>query len=282
MEPTLEKELVKPTQVQGKKKINLFTQFAKHLADNYNPDKLRYITKDYKIRGRVDITHHTMLFTIIAPEIRYLSTWNKNRENIFKSYPDIEDAKVDKIFYTDFLEAKDEIILYLLNMINTSTKTGLYLLGHRLGGVYAIFTALLIQELSSKIENFIVYTFGLPRIGNMEFARHVNNQLTVYRVTLMDDQITRFPFQTSNIAHVMYVHPGMEYWIKTQCDCDRFDLIYCPVIDDKDEDILIENPYCNNAQPEHEPKFTYDGPYFGYTYGHIKKHNKYHSLMLRN
>ncbi|KAG9284973.1 hypothetical protein G9A89_009783 [Geosiphon pyriformis] len=117
--------------------------------------------------------------------------------------------------------------------------TGLYdnpgitrvrLTGFNIGGVLAIFTALLIKQFQSDTRipstlDLKVYTYGAPRFGNWEFAQYVNNELNnpsaltgstnmVFRVTLSDDYIPQTPSD-----ELGYFHHIKEYWIDDDCNC---------------------------------------------------------------
>ncbi|KAG9291900.1 hypothetical protein G9A89_004838 [Geosiphon pyriformis] len=244
-----------------------YLTYARHNKRLYcSPKRVVKFIENLDLTGRVHKTFNNLIFSLRAPEIRYLSTWSKERENILVPYLEVKDARVDKKFYQDFQIVSQEIQSYLLKIMKTGNQRYFILTGHRLAGVYAIFTALMMKNIPSSIKTFNVFTWGSPRFGNAAFANHVNSVLNVRRVTLMDDQITRFPIYTSTSDLTSYLHPGEEIWIKKKCDCDNFEYFNCPGVKEKDE--LKESPFCNNSQPEHDPDFTYDGPYFGFIFGH--------------
>ncbi|KAG9293125.1 hypothetical protein G9A89_016487 [Geosiphon pyriformis] len=100
-------------------------------------------------------------------------------------------------------------------------KRSIIFTGHRFAGVYAIFTALQIKRKKWSRKVF-AYTWGTPRFGEINFSRHVDNILFAYRFTLLDDQYPREPSH-----HLGYNHHQIEYWIKSECDCDKHDVYQC-------------------------------------------------------
>ncbi|KAG9304781.1 hypothetical protein G9A89_016811 [Geosiphon pyriformis] len=225
-----EKSLNKPKRIRDKFLLLKFQNFAMYTHEIYYArDEVMEFDKNRNVIGRLYFKPNSVVFVIKAPEIRYLSTWNKNRENNLIPYPGYKDARVDEIFYNGFLKVSENIRKYFTTTIKKHLHgRNLLILGHRLAG------------------------------GNIEFANLVEKMVTVSRVTLMDDQIPRFPISTGKPNFDSYVHHGIEYWIEGKCDCNTFEFYICP----SNVNGLKENPLV------HDPDFTYDGPYFGYRFGY--------------
>ncbi|KAG9293115.1 hypothetical protein G9A89_016477 [Geosiphon pyriformis] len=220
---------------------------------------------------------------VYAPEIRYLSTWNRKRKNILVKYSNAIsslDVRVDSIFLEQYEEVRLQIRKLLIEIIRDKQYKGLDLqiTGHRLAGVYAIFAVMDIREQPGLPKKVIsVATFGTPRMGNRDFAKYINQILRsrITRFTLFDDQIPRFPTREFD----GYYHPGIEVWSFIECNCgpsktNQIRYFRCLPNNGKDG-TYDEHPVrrksfkrdCINSEKEHEPSFTYDGPYFGYYFG---------------
>ncbi|KAG9293403.1 hypothetical protein G9A89_006688 [Geosiphon pyriformis] len=64
-----------------------------------------------------------------------------------------------------------------------------------------------------------IYTFGEPRVGNIMFARMMNEFVKVTRITHKNDYVPHFP-QIKNGLSIMQHHED-EIWIgPAECDCD--------------------------------------------------------------
>lgn len=58
----------------------------------------------------------------------------------------------------------------------SSKKVKVYVTGHSLGGAIATLTAArMIEEGRTTPEQLKLYTFGSPRVGDLDFARSVDN-----------------------------------------------------------------------------------------------------------
>ncbi|KAG9304644.1 hypothetical protein G9A89_020208 [Geosiphon pyriformis] len=218
-----------------------------------------------------------------------------DRKNELVKYLDVEDAKVDKIFYHNFMSTRKVVEQKILKIL-LSEKYKHYKVvftGHGTGGVYAVFTAL---QLQPEIQDtwLEVYTYGQPRMGNAIFAEYVDNTISmIYRITLADDYVPQFPritFKKYERDVEGYWHLETEFWINMVCDCANvnpplpemsYEVYKCEGYILKKfypkHLIVEENPYCNMAKKNWNNyvgiSYHY-GPYFGQFMGDCRTFNK--------
>ncbi|KAG9289546.1 hypothetical protein G9A89_002319 [Geosiphon pyriformis] len=209
--------------------------------------------------------------------------FKRNSSMIPYEYPGMEPnllIQVDKEWYENVNKMKEKLFQKITEAIDSldSDHKKIRFVGHGVGGAYAVLSALAFHLESRMMRNRqnsiflgfenIVYTYGEPRIGNMMFARVINELLRVRRVTHTNDYFPHFPKFEEN--RNLWQHHGREYWIaKPPCDCiqeDLFDFISivgggyvvysCQAIG--------EHPDCNTSQTvsEYNPDIPHFGPYF--------------------
>ncbi|KAG9296472.1 hypothetical protein G9A89_015064 [Geosiphon pyriformis] len=129
----------------------------------------------------------------------------------YKSCPG---AKVNQGFYEEFFPARIYIVSKILAFIRSDNIIPIFI-GHSLGGVYAILAALALHEDLPNMLDINVYTYGIPRIGNKEFAQYADSRLKISRATYFNDDVPTKP-----VAHTIlwiwgnaYMHCGLEYYI---------------------------------------------------------------------
>ncbi|KAG9285303.1 hypothetical protein G9A89_001437 [Geosiphon pyriformis] len=172
------------------------------------------------------------------------------------------------------LKAQRFIIDFLKNT-NAFVGLKIYFTGHGLGGVYALLAAVQLKETFSEVFRgdpnisieWIVVTFGEPRIGNAYFAKYVNSLLTLYRVTNKNDH---FPHQPKiHPIEPEYMHHELEYWISDDCDCAEINgepkIYKCPGYNIKASLRYGENPECS-LSTDGSSTTAHFGPYFGTTF----------------
>ncbi|KAG9287326.1 hypothetical protein G9A89_008957 [Geosiphon pyriformis] len=140
-------------------------------------------------------------------------------------HPIFHTAMIDKIFLSSFNLASEKIVKKIEDAWNNNSLYRINLIGHSVGGVYAVLTA--ITWALKKTEMGInVFTFGQPRIGDFTFAQIINQQLMqntrIFRVTHTNDYVPRLPLNKKNDMF----HHALEIWISSDCDCDGKEMVY--------------------------------------------------------
>ncbi|KAG9303560.1 hypothetical protein G9A89_018456 [Geosiphon pyriformis] len=175
---------------------------------------------------------------------------------LLTEYPGVKGAKVHQGFLNAFQSVKEEIFQIVQSLLNKNPKFNLAIVGHSLGGAIAVLEALdLKQRISSLIsnQNYFVYTYGQPRIGNTEFANYVDSKILMSRIIHTVDLVPHIPPRLFG-----YQHSSGEIWIQS----DANDMNCCVLKCDGQE-----NKECSNSIPFFEQTFQshHDGPYFGVT-----------------
>ncbi|KAG9296494.1 hypothetical protein G9A89_015086 [Geosiphon pyriformis] len=143
-------------------------------------------------------------------------------EHVYERYtltnyknPKIKNALVHQNLYNEFLTVREKFLGLVMKQID-SKKTPSFqtiLIGHSLGGVYAIFAGLALKELRPNLVIPVIRTYGSPRVGNQVFANYANTQIRLIRSTLSNDDIPRRPVLHPYIFWGnKYTHFGDEYW----------------------------------------------------------------------
>ncbi|KAG9301173.1 hypothetical protein G9A89_012556 [Geosiphon pyriformis] len=210
-------------------------------------------------------------------------------------YDQAEGAFVEDYFYKEWVRARTRFLAHMKILEfegNTfqNSKSLFTFTGSGRGGVYAVFAALDFKETYGLLTKPTVVTFGLPRVGNLQFAQYVHDQLNVYRVTYADDWIPSSPSSgryadNNENFKIPYVPLEIEYWIPLQeeCECISRGFSKIPQTNKKypkvfmcyDRNSLAEHPECNAKWRERRKQndrwimsFDYHlGPYFGYMMG---------------
>ncbi|KAG9288654.1 hypothetical protein G9A89_006755 [Geosiphon pyriformis] len=153
-----------------------------------------------------------------------------------------------------------------MNPYNLIERNKINLIGHSLGGVYAVLAGVK-WAINMPDVKFTVYTFGQPRLGDLEFAKTINmltrKNLGIYRVTLNDDSIPRLPLD--NIPQIFH-HHQTEYWISRECNCNGDPVVYRCIgtVIDPSTGYVRESRDCNNRYTT-PTTLSHNGPYFGHT-----------------
>ncbi|KAG9307817.1 hypothetical protein G9A89_023382 [Geosiphon pyriformis] len=212
----------------------------------------------------IKVEKKEIILFVKGERANYLNYWSTRLTNLIQ-YLD-SNTQVDAIFYTNFLQAQNQIIDLLQNTQKLTKLDSIVAVGHGVGGVYATFAILQYWE---RVKNFNrkpslkVYTFGQPRIGDRYFAQFLNSlqeYIQIYRFTHDDDPLPRLP--TNSFTHSM-----MEFWIDDSCDCNS--MIYkCPgLITGTNEYLFIEESNECVNQFNTTSFRANNGPYLGIRMG---------------
>ncbi|KAG9284962.1 hypothetical protein G9A89_009772 [Geosiphon pyriformis] len=166
---------------------------------------------------------------------------------------------------------------------NVYDPINIIITGHGIGGFYAEIYGILIKNIPAINEKVYinVITFGAPRPGDHQFAalaqKGFKYNLKVYRITHSNDYFPHFPKISTDGKP--YMHPGTEYWIPDDKNCNckdpdadsilraGYDIVYeCQGYSLKDKEKYGEHPECNLGT-DGEGTRAHFGPYFGVTFG---------------
>ncbi|KAG9300491.1 hypothetical protein G9A89_010118 [Geosiphon pyriformis] len=177
-----------------------------------------------------------------------------NNQISFKRYPFAKGAKVHRGFYVAFKSAKDLIFDKVQNLTKENPEYSVTLSGHSLGGALALLESLDLKQRIPTLkvnENFFVYTYGQPRVGNKIFASYVDRTIKLLRMTHTSDMIPHLPLRVLG-----YQHPSGELWIKHDKTAKTGGTLICKG---------VENPNCSNSIQNFKfgIKPMHNGPYFG-------------------
>jgi Lipase (class 3) len=127
-------------------------------------------------------------------------------------YPGYSAGEVHSGFYEAYSFLQEGLMAVMISMIDTYPNSSILVTGHSLGGAIALLAALDIKTyFEIPPENFTLYTFGQPRVGDKVFSDFVWSQLSssnYYRVVHYDDMVPHVPPQ----AGTQYRHAGHEVW----------------------------------------------------------------------
>lgn len=104
-------------------------------------------------------------------------------------------GKVERYFYNVHEKSYYHIKHMIKDLIHWYPNYTVKLTGHSLGGAVAsISSAMLVKEKILRPDQLLLYTFGMPRAGNKEYA-HAHSKLVPnsWRVVRDGDQITKLP-----------------------------------------------------------------------------------------
>lgn len=145
-----------------------------------------------------------------------LSNWITNL-NFPKTsaYPECHNCRVHQGFYQAWESVKAPIVSEVKRLLQHYPKAQIFVTGHSLGGALAALCAAQLgastQSLKDPIEG--VYTYGQPRVGNIEFKDFYNSGTHVsWRLTHYRDPVPHLPILAQNFTHtsteVFYNEPS--------------------------------------------------------------------------
>jgi hypothetical protein len=118
-------------------------------------------------------------------------------------YPNVPGAKVHSGFYNAFLGIKDQLMDEYSRLVNMYPEYPVYVTGHSLGASLASLSALYLQETYKPNSLLFLYTFGSPRVGNIEFSEYFYELIpNSFRVVNDRDVIPHLPLRAMNFHHV--------------------------------------------------------------------------------
>ncbi|CAD6572071.1 MAG: hypothetical protein ASARMPRED_005038 [Alectoria sarmentosa] len=140
-----------------------------------------------------------------------------------------ENLKMDKVHVPEFCKkchvhhgfweswrgVSEPVVKLLIRLHYENPNHRVVVVGHSLGGAEAVLAAGDIRNQGPWwTDNVELYSYGSPRVGNIETVRFLSKQSTKsYRVTAMQDPIPRMPPKFFG-----YKHTSPEYWIHSSPD----------------------------------------------------------------
>ena len=131
-----------------------------------------------------------------------------------------DDCTVHKGFYKAYLSVDDTVYDIVKYLTDTYTDATLEITGHSLGGAMAILCALdLYENHGTSIVADYVYTFGMPRVGDDEFAEYYDSIFgdKTIRVTHRKDPVPLVPWKSWGWN---YLHFKQEVYYPDDADGD--------------------------------------------------------------
>ncbi|KAG9307701.1 hypothetical protein G9A89_023266 [Geosiphon pyriformis] len=177
---------------------------------------------------------------------------------LFVDYPLASNAKIHRGFLEAYQSLNGDVVEQVKSLVKTYPSFSVRVAGHSLGGALSVIFALdLKNQIPSLVsnQNFFIYTYGQPRIGNNVLAKYIDSQISVNRITHTSDLLTHMPSRLFG-----YQHSSGEYWIKNDLKTFNTSTIYCDG---------TESSKCSNSIPILQLKMTtHMGPYFGVSINH--------------
>lgn len=139
-----------------------------------------------------------------------------------KGYAKFPQVRVHEGFYWAYQSVEAQVLAATRTMLAQHPEAKLWITGHSLGGAVAALCAFEMQLLQD-IPVDVVYTFGEPRVGNLDFAKLLNGAISrVYRVTHHRDIVPHLPPRWLGFVHstqeIYYDEFSMNY-----AQCSRSD-----------------------------------------------------------
>ncbi|KAG9294531.1 hypothetical protein G9A89_008642 [Geosiphon pyriformis] len=181
------------------------------------------------------------------------------KEKQVTPYKGIPGALVHSGFYENFGQTIRnqfyiKIVPEIKRLMSIRSKK-ITLVGHSLGGVYAIFAALALYELKkSDLQVLKIFTYGMPRIGNKAFGHAVIDAIGFSRrVTNQNDDVPLNPQSSEN-----FVHFGEEIWISGI----DYKIYWCNALEHEVTPHVGESEECINITTA-SSRGVHNGRYFG-------------------
>ncbi|CAD8062043.1 unnamed protein product [Paramecium primaurelia] len=137
-----------------------------------------------------------------------LTNWINNVKFFKQEFGDCKDCAVHLGFWETYTAISNEMINCTKTLRQKYPKSKVLITGHSLGGAIAALMAVDVTRLGIQVDNF--FTYGAPRVGNIEFATWFINYVVpkeYWRVTHYADTVVHTP-----PMNFYYSHLPQEVW----------------------------------------------------------------------
>ncbi|KAG7398544.1 hypothetical protein PHYBOEH_010908 [Phytophthora boehmeriae] len=118
-----------------------------------------------------------------------------------RAYPEFPGVMVHMGFYWAWKSVSDQVLTILKKLQILHPHAKLLVSGHSLGGAVAAICAFEL-EFVEKMTVQALYTFGKPRVGNINFSGYLHNAtMEVYRLTHFNDVVPHLPPTWTGFQH---------------------------------------------------------------------------------
>ncbi|KAL4429228.1 hypothetical protein ABPG74_022108 [Tetrahymena malaccensis] len=142
-----------------------------------------------------------------------IADWETDLTTEKIDYPKCESCQVNKVFYQQLQDIKEQLKKDFLYLRSQYPQSKIYVTGQSLGGALATLVVPEIYLLNEKKPIDAFYTFGSPRVGNLQFSfwytsKRYFSKISA-RITSNKDIVTQlppksFPFLYTHIGHEVF------------------------------------------------------------------------------
>eukprot|EP00455_Lapot_gusevi_P029524 TRINITY_DN3161_c0_g1_i3.p1 TRINITY_DN3161_c0_g1~~TRINITY_DN3161_c0_g1_i3.p1 ORF type:complete len:381 (-),score=125.94 TRINITY_DN3161_c0_g1_i3:86-1228(-) len=197
-------------------KLLLFSGLSYCGQDSLVPFQCPACPREYRLRLAQEGPSNDRTQVLVADNgnDEIIVAFRGTQKNLFQWLGNLDFLNVD--FYPQacpgcqvhegFYERWNEVIDVTLNAIQQAKQelpnANIYITGHSAGGTSAVLTAAYLALSQPQLKPTAVYTFGAPRVGNIEFKNTVLAALpdVFFRVIRSGDPIPYVPMKQKNIV----------------------------------------------------------------------------------
>eukprot|EP01104_Vermistella_antarctica_P016858 TRINITY_DN584_c1_g1_i1.p1 TRINITY_DN584_c1_g1~~TRINITY_DN584_c1_g1_i1.p1 ORF type:complete len:306 (-),score=14.84 TRINITY_DN584_c1_g1_i1:101-1018(-) len=220
-----------------------------HCLETPNFEVTHYMnnTKKYLFGyAGVDVEDKTILFSFRGTSPGHLENWIVDLYiATTMPYKNSSSIRVHAGFYGGYLSMSSQIAAAYADLRVKFPTYALHVTGHSLGAALATLCAVDLADTYGE-NDITAYTYGLPRVGNLDFAAYYNALIpTSYRMTNQRDVVPHVPGTLLGFWHVQN-----EIWYnRTQ------EFVSCPLNNGEDPNCSESVPFWDTSIYEHTHYF---------------------------
>eukprot|EP01095_Lingulamoeba_sp_RSL-Kostka_P017157 TRINITY_DN873_c0_g1_i1.p1 TRINITY_DN873_c0_g1~~TRINITY_DN873_c0_g1_i1.p1 ORF type:complete len:280 (-),score=89.71 TRINITY_DN873_c0_g1_i1:173-1012(-) len=116
-------------------------------------------------------------------------------------YKNVPGAEVGDGFYDEYKDLSSSVLTAVSNLRSQYPTYPIWVTGHSLGAAISVLCAVDLVE--QGYDNVNVYNYGLPRVGNQDFANYYNSKVpNTFRVVNGHDIVPHVPLLDMGFHHV--------------------------------------------------------------------------------